>query len=52
MNLENFPTIEWCSYYCKGNPAEHKVSFVLDDERHYMNLCDECLEDFLEYGPK
>lgn len=42
----------WCSYYCEGNPVEHLVTFVLNDEEYTQELCDYCLEEFLEYGPK
>lgn len=43
--------VEWCSAYCKGNPAEHRVSFVIEDEPYTLNVCDYCLEEVIEYGP-
>lgn len=59
MSLQSFiPSISmttdvvlWCSAYCKGTPAEHQVSFIMDDQPYSMNLCDECLEEFLDNGP-
>lgn len=44
--------MDWCSYYCRGNPAEYQVTFHIDGEEYTMKLCDYCLEDFLEYGPR
>lgn len=43
--------VQWCSLYCKGNPATHAVSFVMNDEEFHLSICDECLEEFLDNGP-
>jgi hypothetical protein len=43
---------QWCSYYCEGNPAEHRVTFKLMGEEFTQELCDYCLEEFLDKGPR
>lgn len=47
-----FPSevIQWCSMYCTGAPATHKVDFSMDGEEYSVKVCDECLEEFLDNG--
>lgn len=50
LPLNDSEIVEWCSMYCRGNPAEYSVTFKQDDEEYTVKVCKECLDEFLAHG--